>query len=70
MKLERSVADVTSVGSPDIAERDILKMILDVFWQLQAALVVGGLFCDIGTLSWAVIALLNSFVVYCSGNKQ
>ena len=30
LKIERSVADVTSVGFPDRAERAILEMILDV----------------------------------------
>ena len=30
LKIKGSVADVTSVGSPDRAKRDILEMILDV----------------------------------------
>ena len=32
LDLNGSVADVTTVVSPDKAKRDILGMILDVFW--------------------------------------
>ena len=41
MKNERLVADVTSVGSPARAKRDIFGMILDIFWPIQANFVVG-----------------------------
>ena len=41
MKIEWLVTDVTPVGSPDRAERDILGMIFDVFQPIQAAIVVG-----------------------------
>ena len=34
MKTEWLVADVTPLASPDRAERDILEMILDFFWQI------------------------------------
>ena len=46
MKTEWLVTNV-AVGSPDRAERDILKMILDVFWPIQATFVVGEPFCDV-----------------------
>ena len=45
MKLELLVADVTAVGSPDIAERDILEVLLAgrCFGQFRPYLfVVGG----------------------------
>ena len=41
MKTERLVTNVTAVGSPDRAKRDILGVILDVFWSIQATFVVG-----------------------------
>ena len=41
MKREWLVTNVTAVGSPDRAERDILRMFLDVFGPVQAAIVVG-----------------------------
>ena len=40
-------ADVTPVGSPAKDERDILGMILDVVWPIQASFVVGEPLCDI-----------------------
>ena len=40
LKIEWLFADVTPVGSPDRAERDILEMILDIFWPIQVAYVV------------------------------
>ena len=43
LKTEWLVADVTPVGSTANAERDILEMILDVFWSIQVAFVVGEL---------------------------
>ena len=51
MKIEGLIADVTSVGSPSRKERDSLGVILDVFWQVQAAFVRGETFCDSGVLS-------------------
>ena len=51
MKIEWLFHDVTPVESPDRAERDILEMILDVFWSIQAVLVVGERLCDVGILS-------------------
>ena len=41
--------DVTSVGSPDRAERAILGMILGVFWPIQAVFVAREPLCDVGT---------------------
>ena len=41
LKIEWIVAYVTLVVSPDRAQRDILEMILDSFWPIQAAFVVG-----------------------------
>ena len=35
MKIEWLLADVKAVGLPDRAERDILGVILDVFWSIQ-----------------------------------
>ena len=46
--LEWLFADVTPVGSPDRAECDILGMLLDGFWPIQAAFVVGEPLCDVG----------------------
>ena len=53
MKKEWLVADVTSVGSPDIAERAILwgDFGWALFWPIQAVFVVGEPLCDIGTPS-------------------
>ena len=41
MKIKWLVADVTPVGLPVRAERDILVMILEYFWQIQAISVTG-----------------------------
>ena len=41
MKIEWLVADVTPVGIPDRAENEILGILLDVFWPIQATFVVG-----------------------------
>ena len=46
MKIEWLIANMTAVRSPDRAERDMLGMILDVFWPIQAASVVGETLCD------------------------
>ena len=51
MKREWLVADVTPVGSPDRAEGGILGMLLNVFWPIQAAFVVGKPFCDVAVPS-------------------
>ena len=51
MKTECFVSDVTPVRSPDRAERDILGMMLGVFWPIQAVFVVGEPLCDAGTPS-------------------
>ena len=48
LKIEWLVADVAPVVSPDRAERDILEMILDVYWPIQATFVVGESLCDVG----------------------
>ena len=48
MKSEWLVANVLSVGSPDRAERDILGVILGVFWPVQATFVGGEPLCDVG----------------------
>ena len=40
------VANETAVGSLDRTKRDILGMILTVFWPIQATFVVGGPLCD------------------------
>ena len=48
MKKEWFVADVTAVRSSVRAEYKILRIILDVFWLVQAAFVAGESFCDIG----------------------
>ena len=52
MKIERLIADITSVGSPARTERDILRVILDVFLQIQATFVAGESLCDIFTLGY------------------
>ena len=49
MKIEGLVTDVTSVGSPDRANRGIFGVILDIFWTMQAAIVAGEPLCDLGT---------------------
>ena len=49
--------------SPDRSEFEILGMILDVFWPIQATLVVREPLCDdVGTPSWALITLFR--VIY------
>ena len=53
------ITNVTTAGSPDSAERDNLRMILEIFWPVQAAIVVGEPLCDLGTpLARALITLL------------
>ena len=42
MKIEWLVTDVTSVGSPDRAERDMFRGILGVFWPIQAVFLWSG----------------------------
>ena len=42
MKIKCLVTNVTPVGPPNRAERDILRVILDVFQPVKAAIVVGG----------------------------
>ena len=42
--MEWLAIDVTAVGSHDRVERDILGMIFDVFWPVQAAIVAGSHF--------------------------
>ena len=51
LKIESLVADVTPVRSPARAERDILGMVLDVFWPIQDTFVVGEPLCDVGISS-------------------
>ena len=55
MKMELLVADATAVGSPDIAERDILEVVLAGrcfgHASIQAVFVVGEPLCDVGTPS-------------------
>ena len=48
MRTEWLVADVTSVRSPDRGEREILGMILGVFWSFQVASVIEEPRCDVG----------------------
>ena len=48
MKIERSVSNVAAVGSSDRAERDILGVILNFFWPIQATVVVREPLCDAG----------------------
>ena len=47
MKIEWLVTDVTSIGSPDRAERDIFGTILNVFWPIQAVFVAGEPLCHV-----------------------
>ena len=47
MKIKWLVADVTPVMSPDREEHDILGMLLDVFWPIQAVFVGGDPLCDV-----------------------
>ena len=42
MKIDWLVTNVTAVGPPDSAGRDILRAILDVFQPVQPAIVVMG----------------------------
>ena len=49
--IEWSVANVTAVGGPDRAEHDILGIMLNIFWPIQAAFVGREPLCDIGTPS-------------------
>ena len=51
MKIEGLIADMTSVGSPARAERDILGVILDVLWPIQSAFVARVPLCDVGVPS-------------------
>ena len=51
MKSEWLVAIVTSVGFPDRLECDILGIILDFFWQIQAVFVVEEPLFVVGTPS-------------------
>ena len=47
MKIEWLVTDVTAVGSADRADRENLRIILDVFWPVQAAIAVGEPVCGL-----------------------
>ena len=47
LKIEWLVASLTAVRSLARVEHDILGMILDVFWPVQAAVVVGEPLCDL-----------------------
>ena len=47
---------VTSIGFPDRVERDILGMILSVFWPSQATFVVREPLCDVGIPSLELLA--------------
>ena len=47
MKIEWLITNVTAVGPPARAKRDILGMMLDVFWPIQATFVIGESFCDL-----------------------
>ena len=60
MKIEELIANATAVGSPVLAERDILEVTLGVFWLVQADIVVEEPFCDLGiSLEPYVITLLR-----------
>ena len=62
MKTEWLVTNVTPVGSPERAERDILGIILDVFSANSGRFLVMEPLCDVGNPSWALITLLR--VIY------
>ena len=51
MKIEWFVTDVTAVRSPRKAESDIFEVILEVFWSIQATVVVREPLCDVGPSS-------------------
>ena len=51
MKLEGLFPDVTPVGSPVRAEREILGTILDIYLPIPATFVVREPVCDVGTPS-------------------
>ena len=57
MKTDWLDTNVTTIGSHDRVERDILGMILDVFWPIQATFAARVPLCDVGTPSWALIFL-------------
>ena len=59
MNIEWSVADVIPVRFTARAKRDILGMILDVFWPIKAAFVVGEPLCDVAIPSRDLITLLR-----------
>ena len=61
MKVEVLVADKTSVGSPVRAEREMLGILLDVFWPIQASFVVWKALCGLEIPSRALITLLGPF---------
>ena len=48
IKREWLIANVTSVGFPARAEREMLRLILDIIWPIQAAIVAGETVCDLG----------------------
>ena len=48
MKIEWLIASVLAVVSPARAEREILEMILGVFWSVQPVIVVGDPLFDLG----------------------
>ena len=66
------VADVTPVVTPYGAEPDILGMVLDVFWPIQATFVEGEPLCGVGFPYSALITYSGSFfenrVVGCRCN--
>ena len=61
MKIKWLIANVTAAGSPARAKRDILEVMLDVFWPIQATFVIGEPFCDLQIPSCALITLLMTF---------
>ena len=54
MKIEWLIANETAVRSPARAECDIVGVILDVFWPIQAISVAEKALCDVGIPSWAL----------------
>ena len=48
MKMTWLVTNVTPIRSPNRAECDILGMVLDLIWSIQATFVVGEPLCDVG----------------------
>ena len=59
MKTEWLVTNVTAIGFPASAESELFWVILDLFWLIRAAFVVGEPLCELEMPSLGLKTLLR-----------